>query len=41
MQILNMALDTRSVGRSGEPEIEVFMSSGFKVKSVRARMEVR
>lgn len=41
MQILNMALDTRSVGRSREPEVEVFMSSGFKVKSVRARVEVR
>lgn len=34
MQILNVAFDTRAVGRSRKPEIKVFMSSGFKVKGV-------
>lgn len=40
VDVLNMTLDTGTVWRSRNPEVEVFMTSSFKVEGVGAGMQV-
>jgi hypothetical protein len=40
MHVLDVHLDGRTVGRLGSPEVEVFVSTSFKVEGVVAGMKV-
>lgn len=40
VDVLNMALDRRTIWRAGKPEVEVLVSSSLKVECVIARMKV-